>query len=89
VCRNPGVNSSSLNYMFRVAPGLQQKMSEPSGAVTEANTIVAITKTVLELVTKFAARYRVFLKTKFTFGGSGRNEKCTWLCSRRHVYNIT
>ena len=35
---------------------MQQEMSEPSETVTEANTIVAITKTVLELMTKLPLR---------------------------------
>jgi hypothetical protein len=46
----PPVNSSSLDDMFKVAIIVQQIMTELNGAVSEENEIVAITKTVLNLM---------------------------------------
>jgi hypothetical protein len=46
----PPVNSSSLDNMFKVATVVQQIMTELNGAVSEENKIVAITKTVLNLM---------------------------------------
>jgi hypothetical protein len=46
----PHVNSQHLNNMLRVVPVVQQIMTEFSGAVTEEDKIVAITKTVLNLM---------------------------------------
>jgi hypothetical protein len=44
------VNSASLNNMFRVTIVVQQIMTELNGAMSEEDKIVAITKTVLNLM---------------------------------------
>jgi hypothetical protein len=44
------VTTSSLDNMFKVAVIVQQIMTELSGAVSEENKIVAITKIVLNLM---------------------------------------
>jgi hypothetical protein len=49
--QTPNVNSSSLNYMFKVVAVIfQQIMTQLNGAEPEEDRVVAITKTVLQLV---------------------------------------